>query len=206
MVSKSYHKREASKSLVSYELSSDEYDFDADQFVVSETESNLKLFAHHKDSKGSKEECHHEKLEIQKDQKLRYECKPHPTKAGIKPAKTPKPDCSKYRLNVGTQNFSKDDRYELCKTYWALEAYKHQNDFIIEYVKTETPKRRKVGARKQTNQILFSIVSHNSDIKKIPVAGRGRPHVQLIVLKPLILNNCKLLNKKKRHFVTLVLS
>lgn len=134
MVSKPYLKREASKSLVSYDLSSDEYDSDADpEFVVSETESIQNDSPNIETPRARWKNVNMQNWKSKKPKKMRSECKPYTTKTGIKPAKTPKP----------------------------------------------------------------------IDCKKIPVAGRGRPHVQPYILKPAYSQQLQILEQKKKDLIKL---
>lgn len=57
--------------------------------------------------------------------------------------KTPKPiDCSNCKFMCGT-NFTEELRAEICKSFWQLDDYRRQKDFILMNVKSSSPKRRR---------------------------------------------------------------
>ncbi|XP_072399196.1 uncharacterized protein [Diabrotica undecimpunctata] len=141
------------KSLVSYDLTSDEYDSDADpEYTVSEgnskdSEVNEIVPESPVKPRWRKADTHNWKANQIKT--LRSECKPYVTKTGLKAAKAPKSiDCSKCRFKC-TINFSNNNRTEIFHAYWNFKDYNRQKDYLIQNVRTQLPKRRRVGAKKR---------------------------------------------------------
>lgn len=79
--------------------------------------------------------------------------------------KAPEPiDCSNCKYQC-THNFDEDFRAEICKSYWSLGDYRRQKDFILQNVRSSSPKRRRPSqvpienAKIRTNSKSFFLLN-----------------------------------------------
>lgn len=83
---------------------------------------------------------------------LKTEGKPYTNRRGVLlPGKIPQPiDCQKCRFKCA-ENFSDEDRQNICSSYWKLTDFPLQKDFILKYVRETEPQRprKNVAPNKQ---------------------------------------------------------
>lgn len=101
-----------------------------------------------------------------KQKELRSQCLPYKNYKKVEQRpKAPKPSDCKCKNNC-SQNFTEEDRINICKTYWGLANYSRQKDFILMNVSANPPQRVYVNAkRKRTVSRSYSFQLAERKIK-----------------------------------------
>lgn len=94
-------------------------------------------------------------------------------------------DCSKCKFKCNTK-LSEDDRKQIFDTYWGLQDYNRQRDFICQSIKDVSPQRIKTGRRKTTLQYAFDFSTRRVRVCKmffLNTLGIGRKTVTTAMKK-----------------------